>query len=381
MGKAMKIIHTSDWHIGKRLEGISRLSEQQAALESLLSIVQREKIDAVVVAGDVFDTVNPPAEAESLFYAACLEIGRHCPVLAIAGNHDNAERLSAPGGIAAACDIALVGGMDNRRLIGPFSGGEGHITLRRGGERVNFAALPYPSPARMSALGYEEKGGAYAESVKEWLAVCAKGFTKTDCNITVSHLFLSGSVRASDEVELGTASLLPVSVLPEAHYTALGHIHKPQKVHGAENVYYSGSLLAYSFDDESEKFFNLVETSPASVKVTPIPVNAGKKLVTETAKSFDDCMRALEKHAGAYVRLLYDSPEPLSAAKYAALREHESFTAFKNVFVSPKKQALYQRRQRTDEELFCDFYKETKGEAPKESLLALFEQAMRGEEI
>ncbi|MDE7394624.1 MAG: exonuclease subunit SbcD, partial [Clostridiales bacterium] len=378
----MKIIHTSDWHLGKRLEGVSRLKEQQAALESLLSYIKKEKIDAVVVAGDVFDTMNPPAEAESLFYAAALEIGKNCPLIAIAGNHDNAERLSAPSGIAAACNVALIGGMDNRRFSGAFTGGEGHISLHRNGELVNFAVLPYPSPARMSALGYTEKAdGSYAESVRAWLSICAQGFTKTDCNITVSHLFMNGSVRATDEAELGTAALLPISVLPQAHYTALGHVHKPQKIKGVENAYYSGSLLAYSFDDTSEKFFNLVETSPVSVKVTQLPVSAGKKLVTASVKSFDECERALEENEGAYVRILYDSPEPLSAAKYASLRAHENFVAFKNVFISPKRKEAQLRRHRTDTELFCDFYKETKGEDPKESLVALFEQAMRGEEL
>lgn len=379
----MKIIHTSDWHLGKKLEGVSRLAEQEAALGRLAEYVRREKADAVLVAGDVFDTVNPPAEAEELFYRFCAEIGKQCPLVAIAGNHDNAERLAAPRTLASACNIALIGGMDNAGYTGALSGGEGWVRLKKGSETVNIAALPYPSLARMSALGYLPPADAdYAATVKEWLSICARGFTKSDCNITMSHLFISGSVRATDEVELGTAALLPLSVLPQAHYTALGHVHKPQQIKGASEVRYSGSLLPYTFDDGSEKIFYLVETSPVSVKVTPLPVNAGKRLVTQTVTSFADCERVLEENADAYVRLLYDAPEPLNATKYAALRAHESFVAFKNIFLSPVRKEVQARRYRTDTELFCDFYKEThKGESPRESLVALFEKAMRDEEL
>lgn len=377
----MKIIHTSDWHLGKKLEGKSRLNEQERALSELNDYVRETNADAVIIAGDVFDTVNPPAEAESLFYYACLNLSKHCPVIAIAGNHDNPERLSAPQGIAGECGIILGGGLDYSHVKGDMSGGEGFITVKKGSERVNLALLPYPSPARMSALGYLLDGEkSYADNVREWLKTCALGFTKSDCNITVSHLFMAGSVRGSDEAELGTAALLPLDVLPECHYTALGHIHKPQCVSKSRNVYYSGSLLNYSFDDSSEKFFNLAETSPSGVKITKLPIKSGKKLITETVNSFDDGVRALERNEGAYVRLLYDSPQPLSAAKYAQMRNYESFTALKNIYLAPKC-VKKESRIRSDSELFAEFFMQQRGEMPSAELTELFDKAMRGEEI
>lgn len=376
----MKIIHTSDWHLGKKLEGKSRLSEQEQALGELNELVEREHADAVIIAGDIFDTVNPPADAESLFYSECLRLSRHCAVIAIAGNHDNPERLSAPRGIARECGIILGGSLDYFAAKTPFTGGEGFVTLTRGGERVNFALLPYPSLSRMSQLGYNPTSESYSECVKEWLDICSRGFTKSDCNITVSHLFMAGSVKADDEAELGTAAILPKEILPDAHYTALGHVHKPQCVSKSKNVYYSGSLLKYSFDDDSDKFFNLLQTSPAGVTLDKIPVKSGKNLITVTCNSYDECIRALQNNGDAYVRILYNSSQPLSASKYAEMRGYECFTYLKNIFTAPKANTKV-AAVKSDGELFADFYRQFKGEEPGAALKELFEKAMRGEEI
>ncbi len=377
----MKIIHTSDWYLGKRLEGKSRLPEQEQALCELERAVRETGADAVLIAGDVFDTVNPPAEAEALFYSACLSLSRHCSVIAIAGNHDNPERLSAPCGIARECGILLGGSLDYKNVKEPFGGGEGYVTLKRNGERVNMALLPYPSLSRMSQLGYlPDTQKSYAENVREWLSLCSKGFTASDCNITVSHIFMAGSKRANDEAELGTAALLPLDVLPKAHYTALGHVHKPQCVSKSGSVYYSGSPLAYSFDDRSEKFFNLLYTSPASVKVENIPVQSGRRLATVTVKSFDECMLALKEHEGEFVRILYDSPQPLSASKYAEMRGCENFVALKNIYLMPKRVAT-EKKMRSDAELFADFFEKTYSEKPSASMLEMFNKAMNGEAI
>lgn len=350
-------------------------------MEEITAFIAKEKVDALIVAGDVYDTVNPPAEAESLFYSTCLRISRYCPVVAIAGNHDNPERLAAPDGIAGECGILLGGGTDYSHAKIPFEGGEGFVRLTSGKEKVNLALLPYPSAARMSALGYTvdpEKN--YTEHVREWLSICARGFTASDCNITVSHLFMSGSERASDEVELGAAALLPCDVLPDAHYTALGHIHKPQCVSKKRNVYYSGSLLKYSFDDTSDKYFNLIETSPAGVKLTRVPITGGRNLVTVTVTDFDGCIAALREHEDAYLRILYDCADPISSNKYAELRGFENFAQLRNVYASPKAE----RKQcglKSDREMFIEFYTTTRGEKPSESLIELFERAMRGEKL
>lgn len=375
----MKIIHTSDWHLGKRLEGRSRLPEQARALEDLARLAADEKASAVVIAGDVYDTVNPPADAEALFYETALSIGRVCPVIAVAGNHDNPARLSAPQGIASACGILLAGGLDFRGARAPFEGGEGYVRLRHGGEVVNLAILPYPSRARISELGYDMPTEmSYTEAVRAWLSRCAEGFTASDCNILVSHLFMQGCVRSSDEIELGTAALLPTDILPQAHYTALGHIHKPQCVSRKQSVYYSGSLLSYAFDDETEKFYNVVETSPVGVTMRQAPVKGGKRLVTVRVADYDEAVRALRDHEGAYVRLLYDCALPLSASRYAELRGFDAFTSLVNVYVSPR----VQRRSlalRGAGELFAEFYKAKRGEEPSDEMKDIFEKALRGE--
>lgn len=378
----MKILHTSDWHLGKRLEGKSRLAEQEEALDSLIDAAANVHADVVAVAGDIFDTVNPPADAESLFYEKCLRLSRICPVIAIAGNHDNPDRLSAPDGIARECGILLGGSLDFSGAKDPFCGGEGFVTLCKNGERVNFALLPYPSEARMSQLGYATDKKDYAENVRDWLSLCARSFRASDCNVIVSHLFMAGSERVGDEIELGAARLLPLSVLPDAHYTALGHVHKPQCVNRKTNVYYSGSLLRYSFDDVSDKYFNLVTTTAAGVaSVEKIPVAAGKKLVTKTVHGYDEAAAVLRENEGGYVRLLYDCAQPLSASRYAELRAFDSYCALHNVYRMPKAEHAAPALL-SDGELFAAFYKEAHdGKAPSEKLTELFERAMRGEEL
>lgn len=380
----MKIVHTSDWHLGKRLEGKSRLEEQRAALDELVALCEREHVDVVLAAGDLFDTSHPPAEAEELFYSTALRLAQDRFFVAVAGNHDNAERLSAPAGIASVCNIILVGGMDNARYTrtgsqGRVTGGTGWVRIERGGETLNLALLPYPSPSRMSTLGYPA-GESYAGDVADWLQTCCRGFTDDGINLIVSHLFLQ-NVQRSDEYELGTAALLPLSVLPPADYTALGHVHKPQKVSGKKKVYYSGSLLRYSFDDTAPKAFYLLDCAPGKTEVTPVPIAAGKPPVRVTVNSFAEATQALSRHGGDWVQILYDSPVPLSSAKVAELRGFDNFCNLISVFRAEKRTGDTVRRTRTDKELFAEYYRREKGEEPPAALTDLFLRALSGEEL
>lgn len=432
----MKILHTSDWHLGKKLEGKSRLEEQRQVLTELVAVCEREQVDVVLVAGDIFDTVNPPAEAEELFYSLALKLaaGKRCFV-AIAGNHDNADRLSAPKGIAGACNIILAGGMDNsyysfgHDVSSPrdyiITGGIGYIKIAKGSETLNLALLPYPSSARMSSLGYKS-GGEYVQDVKQWLDICAKCFNydkdsavkgntargnvecNTECgnvevdtecgnvkgniqyenndenknksiqyNVLASHLFMQNSV-SGDEYELGTASILPASILPQADYVALGHVHKPQKVSGSKNAYYSGSILKYSFDDNTQKYFNLITLSGGTSCIEKIPINGGRNPIKVNALSFDEAIESLKRLNDAWVQIHYDCALPLSAAKMGELRSYENFCNIINVY-KVSRQAVATKRNKTDTELFNDYYlKIFKENAPAE-LVDLFLSAIQGE--
>lgn len=373
----MKILHTSDWHLGKRLEGISRLDEQRLVLADIERIADEQDVRLVVIAGDIFDTSVPSSEAEELFYETVLKLSKNGRfVVAIAGNHDDADRLSAPGGLAKVSNIILVGGMDNSYYTNPakrVTGGFGWIKIELGGEKVNLALLPYPSESRMAAImGDGGIEGNYTDKAAQWLKICGECFCGDGINITVSHLFIAGSQQSEDERELGTAHLLPKSVLPTAQYTALGHIHKPQTVSKSGNAYYSGAILSYSFDDLTEKSVIIADIKAGGVAdIKRIALTGGKKLLRFEATAFSQAEEFLKNNQNCYVELTYASVEPLKPSDIGILKKYNSYCklAARNLGI---KQEVVGRKERSPKDLFNTYYKHVNGGDPQVELVDLF---------
>jgi len=247
----MKLLHTSDWHLGKKIERKQQNDDQALVLSELYDVAVRESVDVVVVAGDVFDTAVPPADAEELFYDTAVKFAEKFIFIVIAGNHDDAVRLCAARALAKKHGMVLCGDRDNSAFtFGNITGGDGFVTVEKNGEKLNLALLPYPYEGSLPS------GEApYAEKVEGAIKECCKCFKAGEYNAFVSHLFMTGS--ENEESTLGGAKLIPVSALPDCDYVALGHIHKCMKV--KDNAWYSGSLLPYHFDDKGEKGVNVVE--------------------------------------------------------------------------------------------------------------------------
>lgn len=370
----MKILHSADLHLGKRLEGKSRLAEQAEALNELKEIVEKEKIDVVLMAGDIFDTFVPSAEAEQLFYSMCLKI--NAIIVCISGNHDDAERLKAPSGIAGASKIYLVGGLDNTHLSDEtVTGGQGYLKIKIKGETLNLVCLPFPSAARLLKEGINIIDKPFENAVKELLLSLSDCFKTGDINMIVSHLYIA-NCESGDETELGTAAKLPKSIIPKCHYTALGHIHKNQTVSKSNNVFYSGSILQYSFDETSEKFFNIVECDGQNFKLLKAPIKAGKKLVTVRAENFIEADKLLKENVGAYVHLIF-AGAPLDRLKMKELKTNENLTKFTNVFKSQLSHSEY--RERSDRQLFMDYYESKYGAPASNELIDMFLTALTEE--
>src|SRR5690606_37275611 len=247
----MRILHTADWHLGRSLEGRSRLTEQAQFLDELVKIVEEEKIDVVLMAGDAFDTVNPPAAAEQLFYESIsrLSNGGNRPVSIIAGNHDNPDRLSAASPLAQGQGIQLLGlpTMDVQTIYVPTTN-----------ETLKLAALPYPSESRLAEVlsdSHEELllRDKYNQRIQGIFQETSKSFTPETINMAMSHIYVTGGSSTDSErpIEVGGAYTVAATSLPEAaQYVALGHLHRPQMVSRANTVArYSGSPLAYSFSE------------------------------------------------------------------------------------------------------------------------------------
>lgn len=285
----MRLLHTSDWHVGKAIRRNSRADEHQAVIDEIVALVGERQVDLVIVAGDLFDTASPTAESEAMVYRGLLDMARAgAQVAVIAGNHDNARRLRAVAPVfEAAGRVHLVteparpdeGGV--LRLAGP------------GGEEVRLALLPFVSQRGvvrakdlMEAAAYEN-AQAYAERMRLLIEALCAGFEADTVNILAAHAFVHGGRLGGGEraVHFVEDYALSAQAFPAtAGYVALGHVHRPQKIPGAAPIWYCGSPLQLDFGEEDQaKQVNLVDIEPGKPPtVTAVPLTSGRALRTLT---------------------------------------------------------------------------------------------------
>ena len=335
----MRILHTSDWHLGKSLEQINRIDEQRAFVDELCRLADDERIDLVLIAGDIYDTYNPSAAAEELFYDAIdrLNNGGKRAIVVIAGNHDNPERLCAASPLASKRGIFLLGypgsdagNPDNAyRLVDSDSpdntdkpvdtgrpdnvdiqvntdrsdntgkpetiriadSGPGwmELCLPDGDHSAVILTMPYPSESRLEELLTVEADeavlqNAYSDKIGSIFSALSEKFRDDTINLIVAHLFLMGGTSSDSErtLQVGGAMTVSPGVIPrKAHYAALGHLHRPQEMKSvACPTYYAGSPLAYSFSESDySKAVMIVDAVPGkNAVVTPVYLDCGKPL-------------------------------------------------------------------------------------------------------
>ena len=261
----MKFLHTADLHIGKRIFERSLIEDQSYILDSIYQIALEERVDAVVIAGDIYDRAIPSAEAVVLldhFLTRLTE--RRIPVIAIAGNHDSAERISFADRILENQGLYISGTVRESLKT---------VTLRYDYGPVNFVCMPFVRP---SAVGACDSKGA----VEEILGRHPVNLSANQRNVLVTHFFVTGengeAPETSDsetDLQVGGLDCVPVTLFQNFDYVALGHIHKPQHI-GKGHAYYAGSPLKYSFGEAKwEKSVNLVELArPGNVTVRKVPL-------------------------------------------------------------------------------------------------------------
>ncbi len=245
----MKFIHTADWHLGKLFYG-QYLTEEQAWVlrERFLPLVDEVRPDVILLAGDVYDRSVPPAEAVDLFDEMVSEIvgRRRIPFLVISGNHDSSGRLSFGSRLLAAEGLYMCG--DLERTVRP-------VILRDADGEVAFAPMPYVETAEVrralddgTISGHEAAVRALSEHL---LAAIPSGIRR----IAVAHDFIAGGAPSDSErpLSIGGTEVVSADIFAPYHYTALGHLHGPQKAGGSEVIRYSGSLMKYSFGEANQK--------------------------------------------------------------------------------------------------------------------------------
>lgn len=406
----MKILHTSDWHLGKSLGNISRHPEQIEVLNEICEIADRENVDAVLVAGDLFDTFNPPVESVELFYRTVKRLanGGKRVVVAIAGNHDSPERIETPEPLARECGIIFLGYPTTK--VHPFSlpsglavtkSDEGFIEIMIPGYKspLRIIITPYANEKRLrSYLGIENPEEMLRQILEtKWTQTYEKYCDDKGVNILIAHLFMTSQSgekleEPDDEkpiLDLGGAQAIFTNNLPnKIQYVALGHLHR--RIVSSDDdpsVVYSGSPLSYSLSDlEPQKSVTLIDLEPVKlVKHRSINLISGKKVYRKTFQSVLDAITWLESNPNALVELTIQSDTYLTAEERKSIYSaHDGIVDIIPVVMNADLgiQTIVDpaNLSKSVEELFKDYFKRETGQAPNVEIMSLLNEIMKVEE-
>lgn len=277
----MKFIHLSDLHIGKRVNEFSMIEDQKYILLEILSIIEKEGADAVLISGDIYDKSQPSNEAVNLFDEFIFRLSKlNVKTYIISGNHDSAEKLSFAYRFIEKSNV----------FISPVYNGEikKHTLFDEWG-KVNIYMLPFIKPINVKLQFEDEEISSYTDAIK--VAIKHMDVDENERNIILSHQFVTGAIRSdSEEISLGGTDNVDVCAYDGFDYVALGHIHSPQKL-VRDTVRYSGTPLKYSFSEcRHNKSVTVVEMKEkGNVSITQIPLVPMRDMV-EIKGKYDEVM-------------------------------------------------------------------------------------------
>ena len=392
----MRILHTSDWHLGKYLENYSRLDEQEKFIDDLVGIVNEKEVDLIIIAGDIYDNSNPPARAEKLFYDALKRLSRGGEriVLVIAGNHDSPERLIAANSLATEQGIILLGKPNSTvetSIVGKhkvINSCEGCLELEIKGEKIVIITLPYPSEQRLNEvlgdiLDENEMQKSYSNKVGEIFENLSKYFRDDTINIAVSHIFVAGGDTSDSErpIQLGGGLTVDINKLPfKAQYVALGHLHKPQKVKSEKiKAYYSGSPIQYSRSEIGySKCVYIIDVKPKQEpNIEEVYLKNYKPIevwkVNGIEEAIKKCEENKDREVWAYLEIVTD--KVISKSEIREIKKIKPDVLSIIPIIKDKVEAIEEfedYNERDIVELFTEFYIREKNVEPSEDLLKLF---------
>lgn len=385
----MRIVHTSDWHAGRIWKGVNRLDELEKVLEHLADYIERDAVDLLLHSGDVFDSGAPVAEAERLVFRFFKRVGHAgVPTVVIAGNHDSPARVEAWGALAELADV--------RALHKPRRAAQGGCLAiaTRSGEGARVAAVPFAAPrVFVSALELAgDDAGArqrYAEGLRLMVADVCTGFAPDTVNLLMLHTHLEGALFSGSErrVHLGDEwAGTPQSLPADAHYIALGHIHKPQPLPSAPApAAYAGSPLQLDFGEAGEeKSFVVIEARPRQpAQVARIPYQGGRPLVKvrHTLGEIERDAARLAASGWLHVTVPLTLGDPDLASKVRRLLPNAVRIEPELPSVSRADPGAAQPARGTPPaELFAAYHLREHGRPPEPALLDAFEHLRQDEE-
>lgn len=387
----MRILHTADWHIGQRLYERRRIDEHRQFLEWLLETIKCEKVELLLVSGDIFDTSLPSADAMNLYYEFLHRFSKETEAYAVitAGNHDSPRHLEAPKEFLKMGRIYVVGRAANAdECVFKFPCPKN--------PRVAVAAVPYLSESELSHISFEtepEKAERYRERLKALYQQCVDAMPAELPKILMGHLFVHNGKKSDSERELqiGGALAIRVTDFPKGvDYVALGHLHRPQEISGVSYpVRYSGSPLPLRFNEATyRKTVCLLEVSgdgnSSSVEEIEIPVF--KELCTVEGDLNTVLTRAMEEDwDGKYIRvkLTLDKPPAVGIGDQVreAFRKRGGDALIVELEVPipiPKNESgVSDENMQHPTEIFKEFHLERFRKEPDEQLLKTFRELLR----
>lgn len=278
----MRILHTSDWHLGRQFHGVSLDEDHDVVLDQVRGAIDLYRPQVLIIAGDVFDRASPPQSALSRLGAFLRRVmgGNDLVVVIIAGNHDSAAQIGMLSVLAAG----------NRTLVrGPLDRDERPLIVDHPEGQVAISALPFAYEFAARACFEEEGISCPADVIRAQMASARQHLPEGARWVVVAHAFVDGAAASESERPLsrtvGGIETVPASAFEGAHYVALGHLHRPQAA-GATHIRYSGAPLAFGFDEEGqEKSLSLVDiAADGSVVVTPLPIMPHRNVRTIRGK-------------------------------------------------------------------------------------------------
>lgn len=374
----MKLFHISDLHLGKCLRGVSFIEDQKYILNSILELADSRQPDCLIIAGDVYDRSIPSAEASELLDNFLTELSsRKLPVVVTSGNHDSAERLSFGRSFMSGGGVYL---------SPVFDGTMEKLVLKDEYGKVNIYMLPFIKPVHVRRFFPEAEIESYTEAVKYVIENAGVDFESR--NVIVAHQFVvSGGEcpeRSDSEIQqIGGIDSVDISAFDGFDYTALGHIHRPQKI-GRENVRYSGTPLKYSFSEaghsKSIAEIELGEKGNVSVTLLPLEPLRDMRIIRGSLEEVTTSGKVETDGKDDYVKCILTDTEPL-ASPMERIR-----TVYPNALQLEFENQGYRRGKIRNEnveekppmELFADFFELISGKSLSDAQANVMEKLLEG---
>lgn len=376
----MKILHLSDLHIGKSVNGFSMIAEQKHAFAQILEHIRTERPDAVVIAGDVYDRALPSVEAVALFddFLTALA-GEDVAVLLISGNHDSPERLGYAGRLLAEKRL---------HLCGVFDGVLRKVVLHDKHGEVNFWLLPFIKPSSLRGLFAECEIESYDDAISAVLDSADVDYTAR--NILVSHQFYTkaglSAIRSESELNpIGGLDAVSAELVERFDYVALGHLHGGQSV-GSEHIRYCGSPIKYSFSEwrheKSVTLIELKERGNLTISTLPlIPIHDMREIKGELEKLLSDEVSSFASKEDYLRVILTDDDEIIDPmGKLHSVYPNVMSICFENsrtnIDIGSIKADIEAIETLSQYDLFCEFYLEIQGSVMSDEQIAIVRELL-----